>query len=108
MDITKYQEWTRTTAVYPKDKGLEYTTLGLAGEAGEVCNKVKKIIRDNGGIVTDDVRGKISDELGDVIYYWARLADELNLSCESILLKNVEKLNSRKERNVLKGSGDSR
>jgi len=103
MQLDTYQKATRETAIYPKEQALVYLTLGLTSEAGEVAGKVKKMIRD-GGI---DVMSTI-DEIGDVFWYLARLCDELNFSAEDALLRNIEKLQDRKARNVLGGSGDKR
>lgn len=107
MEFNEYQKWTDSTAIYPKDKGIEYTTLGLAGESGELCNKVKKILRGDYSI-TPSLKNELRDELGDVCYYLARLATELELSLEDVFLRNVEKLNNRKQNNTLRGSGDNR
>ena len=74
---------------------LEYPTLGLAGEAGEVANIVKKIQRDNDGILTDEVRGKLKDELGDVLWYISACADELGVTLQEIAEYNVNKLAKR-------------
>ena len=98
-----YQDFTDSTAVYPARLGLEYTALGLASEAGEFAGKVKKAIRDN----TYDADA-MAAELGDVLWYLARAAAELDYHLSTIAEMNVEKLKSRKERNVLGGSGDER
>jgi len=98
-----YQDFTDDTAIYPEDKGLEYTALGLASEAGEFAGKVKKAIRDN----TYDADA-MAAELGDVLWYLARAAAEIDYHLSTIAEMNVEKLKSRKERNVLSGSGDTR
>ncbi len=98
-----YQDFTDSTAIYPPEKGLEYTALGLASEAGEFAGKVKKAIRDN----TYDTDA-MAAELGDVLWYLARAAAELDYHLSTIAEMNVEKLKSRKERNVLGGSGDDR
>lgn len=98
-----YQDFTDSTAIYPPEKGLEYTALGLASEAGEFAGKVKKAIRDN----TYDADA-MAAELGDVLWYLARAAAELDYHLSTIAEMNVEKLKSRKERNVLGGSGDER
>lgn len=103
MNANEYQNWTRTTAIYPKDRALEYLGLGLTSEAGEVAGKLKKRIRD-GGV---DVMSLI-DEIGDVYWYLARLCDEIGFSTESVLKRNFDKLEDRKNRNVIKGSGDNR
>ena len=98
-----YQDFTDSTAVYPARLGLEYTALCLASEAGEFAGKVKKAIRDN----TYDADA-MAAELGDVLWYLARAAAELDYHLSTIAEMNVEKLKSRKERNVLSGSGDTR
>lgn len=161
MNITDYIEWTRTTAVYPKDQAIEYLKRGLISEAGELCGKTKRIIRDG---VRDDEG--IFKELGDICWYAARIADErhinmpdgldfalinasgddikvaqwcyivvlqcngikgilinsiimlfrwinllaeqFSLSLSDILVMNREKLESRKERGTICGSGDNR
>ncbi|MFA6089886.1 MAG: nucleoside triphosphate pyrophosphohydrolase family protein [Candidatus Woesearchaeota archaeon] len=108
MNIDQYQEFTKTTAVYPKEQALSYVTLGLAGEAGEVANKVKKIIRDNNGVITDQTRKDIASELGDVYWYLARLADELNIKSSEVIISNTTKLTARLVNNTIKGSGDNR
>jgi len=109
----EYQEATVDTAVYPgattgSIDAIVYTTLGLAGEAGEIPNKVKKILRDNNGELTEEVRHAIVAEIGDVLWYAARLADELGESFNVVARGNLAKLASRAERNVISGSGDYR
>jgi NTP pyrophosphatase (non-canonical NTP hydrolase) len=105
--MNKYQEQTRLTAKYPKEKGLEYCTLGLVGEAGEIANKVKKVIRDNRP-VDDAFKADLKAEIGDVLWYVARLADDLGISLQEVADYNMEKLLSRLERGVIGGSGDNR
>ncbi len=105
--MNKYQEQTRLTAKYPKEKGLDYCTLGLVGEAGEIANKVKKVIRDNRP-VDDAFKADMKAEIGDVLWYVARLADELGISLQEVADYNMEKLLSRLERGVIGGSGDNR
>lgn len=108
--IDRYQVATGETAVYPDahtryTSALVYTALGLAGEAGEIANKVKKLMRDGD---TDARRDVIRGELGDVFWYLARLADELDINLSEVALENLRKLNSRAERGTLQGSGDNR
>ena len=96
MNFEEYQQEAQQTALYPNRlKNLEYPTLGLAGEAGEVANIVKKIQRDFGGEITDEIRAKLRDELGDVLWYIAACADELGLTLAEIAEFNVEKLAAR-------------
>ena len=107
LTFDEYQEGTAKTAVYPLDKALEYTALGLTGEAGEVANKVKKILRKDGG---DPVQAliQLADELGDVLWYVSELATTLGLDLSIVARRNLEKLASRQEEGTLKGSGDVR
>jgi NTP pyrophosphatase (non-canonical NTP hydrolase) len=96
MKFEEYQQAASVTALYPKRlSNLEYPTLGLTGEAGEVANIVKKIQRDFGGEITDEVRGKLKDELGDVLWYISACADELGLTLTEIAEFNVGKLAKR-------------
>jgi NTP pyrophosphatase (non-canonical NTP hydrolase) len=96
MNFKEYQEAASQTALYPRRlSNLEYPTLGLAGEAGEVANIVKKIQRDHGGVLNDDVRAKLMDELGDVLWYISACADELEITLEEIAEYNVDKLAKR-------------
>ncbi len=108
MDLSEYQRQSRRTAEYPREAWLAYPALGLAGEAGEVAEHAKKAIRDDAGKVSDERRASMSKELGDVLWYVAQLASELNLSLDDIAKQNLEKLFSRQARGVLSGSGDDR
>lgn len=103
MNANEYQNWTRTTAIYPKDRALDYLGLGLTSEAGEVAGKLKKRLRDGGINVLS-----LIDEIGDVYWYLARLCDEIGFSTETVLQRNFDKLEDRKNRNVIGGSGDNR
>lgn len=109
MDLSEYQARARVTAVYPHaGENLLYPTLGLCGEAGEVAEKIKKMIRDDDGTLTDERRSALSKELGDVLWYLAQIATEADLELAAIAAANLEKLSSRQRRNVLQGSGDDR
>lgn len=108
MQINEYQEWTDKTAIYPKNAGIAYTILGLASETGEVAGKFKKIIRDENGVLTEERKNQLIDELGDVFWYATRLATELGIPVEEILQRNHDKLEDRLNRNVIQGSGDKR
>ncbi len=100
LTFEEYQRQASETAKYPKRlQNLEYPTLGLAGEAGEVANVVKKIQRDFGGKLTDEIRVRLQDELGDVLWYISACADELGLTLEEIAEFNVEKLAARHKKN---------
>ena len=104
-----YEKLAGETAIFPKEKALEYLALGLTSEAGEVAGKVKKLIRDG-----EDKEGfelkkiAISHEIGDVLWYCAMMAKEVGVPLNTIMAENLEKLHSRKERGTLHGSGDDR
>ncbi len=107
MEISYYQNRAWNYAVYPSPHhNPEYATLGLTGETGEIANKVKKLQRD--GINSDDIREDIAAELGDVLWYLSALATEFNLSLDVIAQMNLAKLESRRTRGVIGGSGDNR
>ena len=109
ITATEYQQKASETAIFPKNKALEYITLGLTGEAGEIANKVKKLIRDGADEETlEQKKIEIGYELGDVLWYCAMLAREVDINLGHIMEKNIEKLHSRKERGTLGGSGDNR
>jgi NTP pyrophosphatase (non-canonical NTP hydrolase) len=109
MEFSEYQKKSRKTAFYPnKGKNFVYPTLGLAGEAGEVAEKIKKIIRDKNGKLTLKDQEEIGKELGDVLWYISQIATELNLLLEKVAENNLKKLFSRKKRNKLRGNGDNR
>ena len=104
-----YQIGACDTAIFPKEKALEYLTLGLTGEAGEIANKVKKFIRD--GASKEEYiakRVEIGYEIGDVMWYCAVLAEELDMNLGHIMEKNLEKLADRKKRGKISGAGDNR
>jgi len=109
MTFEEYQKLSRKTAIYPdKDNNFVYPTLGLTGEAGEVSEKIKKVLRDDNGVVDDLKRQEIKKELGDVLWYLSQIATELDLSLDDVATFNVEKINSRQERNKISGDGDNR
>lgn len=103
MEFGEYQAETKKTAVYPEETPLQYLALGITGEAGEIAEKIKKKERD--GELDEE---ELSKEIGDVIWYLAQLADQLDKDLGDIAEKNIEKLRDRKERNKISGSGDNR
>ncbi len=110
LTLNEYQNAAEITAIYPNKgtiMGLCYTALGL-GEAGEVQNKVKKILRDEKGILTEEMKNAIAKELGGNLWYIAMCAKELGFTLEEIGNINLDELKSRMERNKLTGSGDNR
>lgn len=108
VSMSYYQQVARKTAIYPITHSILYPTLGLTGEAGEVADKVKKVIRDKGGRFTDEDKLEIAKELGDVLWYLANTATDLGFDLDTIADMNLDKLNSRKARGALQGSGDNR
>lgn len=109
MNFEEYQKKSRVTAKYPNaDENYIYPTLGLAGEAGEVAEKIKKVIRDKGGKIDDETCEAIKKELGGVLWYVAQLATELKIPLEEVATGNLTKLYDRMERGKLSGNGDNR
>lgn len=104
----EYQELSKTTAIYSRDKALEYVVLGLVSEAGEIAGKLKKIIRDSDGTMSEEQRAELIKEGGDCIWYLSQFFTELGCDFDQAATENIEKLLSRKERGVLKGNGDNR
>mgnify|MGYP000846767983 CR=1 FL=1 len=109
MNFNKYQKFVKDYSFYPnKGNNFVYPALGIAGEGGEVCDKIKKIIRDDNGKMSKDSKRFIKKELGDVLFYITAEANELNLSLQEIIEANIEKMVGRKKRGTLGGSGDER
>jgi NTP pyrophosphatase (non-canonical NTP hydrolase) len=103
MDFKEYQKKAVEFAIYPEAYKVIYPTLGLCGEAGEVAEKVKKQVRDG-----NFNRHEVAKELGDVLWYLANLANDIGYSLSEVAVMNVDKLQSRKDRDVISGSGDNR
>ena len=104
-----YQDEALETAKYPnRGKNLVYTALGLAGEAGEFADQVKRIIRDDGGTLTPARREKLIAELGDVLWYLSAAADELGISLTAVAAVNLDKLRRRQTNGTLSGEGSDR
>jgi len=109
MTFEEYQKQSRKFAIYyDKDSNYVYPTLGLAGETGEIAEKIKKVLRDKGGVVDEETKQLIAKELGDVLWYLSQLATELNLSLDEVAVTNIEKLTSRQDRGKIQGDGDNR
>lgn len=108
MQINEYQHKAIETAIYGSGNSIIYPTLGLAGEAGEVADKVKKVLRDKNGEFKDAEKRDIALELGDILWYIAALSRDLGYDLNQIAQYNLDKLASRKERNQISGSGDNR
>ena len=108
MQLDHYQINAKKTAIYAAEHKILYPALGLAGEAGEVANKVKKIMRDGVQKLPPDWKTQLTSEIGDVLWYCAVLADDLGTSLGTIAAQNIEKLEKRKTLGTLQGSGDKR
>ena len=107
-DLDMYQQVAKQTAIYPREQAIIYPTLGLTGEAGEVANKVKKIIRDGTNKNNENLVQEISAEIGDCLWYISVLADDIGVKLSDIANRNLEKLANRKEKGTIHGSGDDR
>ena len=109
MTLNEYQDAARKTAIYPNiGSNPTYPVLGLCGETGEIAEKMKKAIRDEGGVISETRRTEMIKEVGDVMWYIASLASELGVTLDEVAQANVAKLASRQNRGVLTGSGDNR
>ena len=108
MNFDEYQTQASKTTIYDDKYNIIYPSLGLVNEAGEVAGKVKKVLRDNGGIFGSVEREAIKKELGDVLWYMSAVCSDLNINMSDVAKANIDKLNSRLTRGVLGGSGDER
>lgn len=109
MHFNKYQKFVKSHSFYPnKGSNFVYPALGIAGEGGEVCDKIKKILRDENGKMSKDSKKFIKKELGDVLFYLTAEANELGLSMQEVVDSNIEKIIGRRKRGTLHGSGDER
>ena len=109
MDFEEYQKLAHRTAKFPKIiEDYIYPVLGLVGEAGEISNKIKKIFRDDKGILTDSRKEEIKNELGDILWYVAEVSTCLGLELDDVAEANIKKLASRLEKNTITGDGDNR
>src|SRR5688572_9477334 len=110
MTFDEYQKQALTTAHTNPDPLMDKTiwAMGIAGEAGEVIEKWKKIVAYKDGQINEEDRAELGKELGDVVWYIAVLADSLGLSFDEIMQQNVMKLKDRQQRDVIKGAGDNR
>ena len=108
MTFNTFQERAKETAMYPKEHGVDYVIHGLTSEAGEIAGKRKKILRDNGGVTTEERRKDLILEIGDCLWYCAMLAEELGYDLDTVAQLNVDKLATRKTQGKIGGSGDNR
>lgn len=108
MNFSDYEEAAAKTAIYPQSNRIIYPALGINGEAGEIAERVKKVIRDKGEVFSIDDKAALGKEIGDVLWYLTALAHDLGITLEQCAKVNVEKLRDRQERQKLGGSGDNR
>ena len=102
-----YMKFTQDTAQYPKEVEMEYLMLGLSSEVGEVLGKYKKYLRGD-KMIRQDFEKALLDELGDVMWYFVRICDVLNVTLYEVMSKNIEKLSRRRDKGTIKGDGDDR
>ncbi len=110
LNFSDYQLGAAKTAIYPGrgEGNWIYPALGLAGETGEICEKIKKALRDDSGKMTDERKAALRKEIGDVLWYIATLCTELDLELEEVAEENLAKLAARQASGKLHGSGDNR
>lgn len=108
LTFSDYQQASADTRVYPEQYKVVYPSLGLSGEVGETLELVKKALRDEGGNFSEERLEKLHKEIGDILWYIAALCEDLGFDMGAVAAGNLEKLQSRKERGVLAGSGDNR
>lgn len=115
MELNEYQNFCNRqdgTVMYPSHgkqniEGISYCSLSLCGEAGEVANKVKKVLRGDRPL-TEDVRHDLIKELGGAFWYLSMLAMELGYTLEQVAQLNLDTINNRIKRGTLQGNGDNR
>ena len=111
MDFDEYQTLANRTGIFEgkvAENPLMYLGLGVTSEAGEVADKIKKIIRNDQGIISAEKKEALKLELGDVLWYLSQIARHLEIPFTEVAQANIDKLADRAERNVIKSTGDSR
>lgn len=108
MELNDYQKSALATAIYPNDGTISYLALAICGEAGELADKVKKVLRDKDGKFAESDKQALALELGDVMWYAANLAHILGYEMSTVAQMNIEKIAGRVERGTLHGAGDNR
>lgn len=108
MELNDYQKAALATAIYPNDGTVSYLALAISGEAGELADKVKKVLRDKNGIFSEADKKALALELGDVMWYVANLSEVLGYPLSDIAQMNIEKIAGRVKRGTLHGAGDNR
>lgn len=106
--MNRFQDAALRSKVYGAGHSIIYPALKLNGEAGEVAEKVGKVLRDNDGVFTDELKAGIAAEIGDVLWYCAAIAQDLGFTLDDIANGNILKLKSRLKRGKIHGSGDNR
>ena len=107
MTLNEYQEKAIAEAFYEKDD-ITYNALGITGEAGEIADHVKKMLRDDDGVLTPERREILKKECGDVLWYVANMARRLGVTLDEVGEANIKKIQDRKNRGVQHGSGNNR
>jgi NTP pyrophosphatase (non-canonical NTP hydrolase) len=108
MEFKKYQEVAMSTKVYGVGESIIYPSLKLNGEAGEVAEKVGKVLRDKQGYFTTSDKDEIAKELGDVLWYITAVAEDIGYTLQEVAELNLVKVLDRRDRNVIHGNGDNR
>jgi len=111
MDLNEYQKLATRTASFGDKKEIDqivYLALGVAGEGGEVAEKIKKVLRNDDGVISDEKKLEIKKELGDVLWYLSQMARVLGFTFEDVAQTNINKLADRAARGVIKSEGDNR
>lgn len=108
MKLNDYQKSALATAIYPNDGTVSYLALAISGEAGELADKVKKVLRDKDGVFSDADKKALALELGDVMWYVANLSEVIGYQLSDIAQMNIDKIAGRVKRGTLHGAGDNR
>lgn len=111
MEFDEYQKLATRTATFTgkqAEYALMYVCLGLAGESGELIEKIKKGIRNDDGVFSDEARRLITLEIGDVLWYLSQIARLLDIPFDGAAIANIKKLEDRAARGVLSSQGDTR
>lgn len=108
INFKEYQTQALSTKIYPNNMKVVYPLIGLSGEVGELAEKIKKTIRDNNSVFTDEIKNEIKKEIGDILWYLASIADDLGITLNDAAECNINKILSRYNRNKIHGEGDNR
>ena len=108
MEVKEYQDKALSTAIYKGQYSIIYPTLGISGESGEIAEKIKKVLRDKDSVFSDETKLEIAKEICDVLWYCNALSRDLGFTLEQVMQMNIDKLESRVQRNLISGNGDNR